>query len=157
MVNHERQTKMRQYVSSIKARKFDAADIKCFTVLYQFLLPAETVLHILLPPRQSAISCFLSRPLSVKNGLLPSLSIRVCFLPRALAGSRITETVLAESHLSRTTVSAENKRLWTISAEAKYNGQSRQEAKICKPVYRKNSKSWDTSNNCHNCPKIGKV
>ena len=24
-------------------------------------------------------------------------------------------------------------------------------------VYRKNSKSWDTSNNCHNCPKIGKV
>ena len=24
-------------------------------------------------------------------------------------------------------------------------------------VYRKNSKIWDTSNNCHNCPKIGKV
>ena len=23
--------------------------------------------------------------------------------------------------------------------------------------YRKNSKIWDTSNNCHNCPKIGKV
>ena len=24
-------------------------------------------------------------------------------------------------------------------------------------AYRKNSKIWDTSNNCHNCPKIGKV
>ena len=24
-------------------------------------------------------------------------------------------------------------------------------------LYRKNSKIWDTSNNCHNCPKIGKV
>ena len=24
-------------------------------------------------------------------------------------------------------------------------------------TYRKNSKIWDTSNNCHNCPKIGKV
>ena len=24
-------------------------------------------------------------------------------------------------------------------------------------MYRKNSKIWDTSNNCHNCPKIGKV
>ena len=24
-------------------------------------------------------------------------------------------------------------------------------------IYRKNSKIWDTSNNCHNCPKIGKV
>ena len=23
--------------------------------------------------------------------------------------------------------------------------------------YRKNSTIWDTSNNCHNCPKIGKV
>ena len=23
--------------------------------------------------------------------------------------------------------------------------------------YRKNSKIWDTSNNCHNCPRIGKV
>ena len=23
--------------------------------------------------------------------------------------------------------------------------------------YRKNSKIWDTSNNCHDCPKIGKV
>ena len=26
-----------------------------------------------------------------------------------------------------------------------------------KRKYRKNSKIWDTSNNCHNCPKIGKV
>ena len=24
-------------------------------------------------------------------------------------------------------------------------------------VYRKNSKIWDTSNNCHNCPKNRKV
>ena len=24
-------------------------------------------------------------------------------------------------------------------------------------LYRKNSKIWDTSNNCHNYPKIGKV
>ena len=26
-----------------------------------------------------------------------------------------------------------------------------------KRLYRKNSKIWDTSNNCHNCPKIEKV
>ena len=25
------------------------------------------------------------------------------------------------------------------------------------PIYRKNSKIWDTSNNCHNCPKNRKV
>ena len=24
---------------------------------------------------------------------------------------------------------------------------------FCLPSYRKNSKIWDTSNNCHNCPK----
>ena len=24
-------------------------------------------------------------------------------------------------------------------------------------MYHKNSKIWDTSNNCHNCPKNGKV
>ena len=26
-----------------------------------------------------------------------------------------------------------------------------------KTVYRKNSKIWDASNNCHNCPKNSKV
>ena len=26
----------------------------------------------------------------------------------------------------------------------------------CKCLYRKHSKIWDTSNNCHNCPKIEK-
>ena len=28
---------------------------------------------------------------------------------------------------------------------------------IRKEIYRKNSKIWDTSNNCHNCPKNRKV
>ena len=27
----------------------------------------------------------------------------------------------------------------------------------CDILYRKNSKIWDTSNNCHNCPKNRKV
>ena len=27
----------------------------------------------------------------------------------------------------------------------------------CPNTYRKNSKIWDTSNNCHNCPKNRKV
>ena len=27
---------------------------------------------------------------------------------------------------------------------------------LYKDTYRKNSKIWDTSNNCHNCPKIEK-
>ena len=28
---------------------------------------------------------------------------------------------------------------------------------FCYKMYRKNSKIWDTSNNCHNCPKNSKV
>ena len=47
--------------------------------------------------------------------------------------SRITGTVLTGSYiyLSCTAVLAGSKRLWIVSAEAKYDRQSRQEARDC--------------------------
>ena len=67
------------------------------------LLSAETVCHIWLLPRLSAISCFLHRLLCLVNSFL---------LPRVLAGSRITWTVSAGSHFSWTVVSAGSRRSW---------------------------------------------
>ena len=101
----------------------------------QFPLPAETVCHIWLPPRLSAISCFLPRLLCLENSYLQRLSEWFSFLPRVSAGSRITRTVSAGSHFSWTVVSAGRKRSQTVSAEAKYDRQSLQEAKISWLVY----------------------
>ena len=39
-------------------------------------------------------------------------------------------TVSARSHFLQIVVSAGSKRSWTVSGEAKYDGQSRKEAKI---------------------------
>ena len=94
-----------------------------FTEYKLVSLPVETVHHMWLPPKLSAISCFLSRLLSVKNGFLLS------------AGSSITRTDSAGSLLSCTTVSTGSERLRTVSVEAKYDSLSRQEAKIGGLVY----------------------
>ena len=115
----------------------------------QFTHPAETVCHIWLPPRLSAISCFLPRLFCLVNSFLQRLSVWFSFLPRVLAGSRITRTVSvgvsagsritrtvsAGSHFSWMVVSAGSKRSPTVSAEAKYEGQSLWEAKISGLVY----------------------
>ena len=77
-----------------------------YKLVRQLSLPAETVRHNWLPPRLSAITCFLPKLLSAKNGFLPKLSACLCFLPRDSAGSRITQTESAGNHLSYTTVSA---------------------------------------------------
>ena len=41
---------------------------------------------------------------------------------------------------------------WNVTANS-YNSR----ASVARTGYRKNSKIWDTSNNCHNCPKNRKV
>ena len=101
----------------------------------QFTLPAETVRHIWLPPRLSAISYFLQRLLCSVNRFLQRLSVRFSFLPRVSAGSRITRIVSAGSNFSWTVVSSGSKRSRTVSAKAKYDGQSLQEARISGLVY----------------------
>ena len=100
-----------------------------------FTLPADTVRRIWLPPRLSAISCFLPRLLCLVNSFLQRLSMWFSFLPRVSAGSKIARTISAGSHFSWTVVSAGSKRSRTTSAEAKYDGQSLQEAKISGLVY----------------------
>ena len=42
-----------------------------YKLVRQFSLPVEIVRHISLPPRLSAITCFLSRLLSAKSSFLP--------------------------------------------------------------------------------------
>ena len=94
-----------------------------------------------LSQRLSAISCFLPRLPSTKNGFMPRLlSTKNSFLQRlcdlaSCRESRIARTVSADSHFPWTVVSAGSKRSRTVSVEAKYDGQSLQEAKISGLVY----------------------
>ena len=104
--------------------------------VHQFSLPAETVRHIWLLQRLSAISCFLPRLFCLENS----------FLQRLSAGSRITQTVTAGSHFLWMEVSAGGKRSWTVVAKAKYDRQSLQEAKISGLIFISNrhfQKVWN--------------
>ena len=115
--------------------KFSAFKVKYHTgykLVRQVSLPAEPVRHIWLPPRLSAISCSLPRLLYMINGFLPNLSSCICFLS---TGSRITWTLSVGSYYSRTVVSTGSKISRTVSVEAKYDGQTRQEAKLGVLVY----------------------
>ena len=96
----------------------------------QFSLPAETVRHIWLPPRLSAISFFLPRLLCLVNSFLQRLSVWFSFLPGVSAGSRVTRTFSAGSHFSWMVVSAGRKRSWTVLVEAKYDGSLYRKPKV---------------------------
>ena len=76
----------------------------------------ENIRPVWVPPRLSAISCFLPRLLCLVSSFLQRLSVWFSFLPR------VSRTV--------SLVSAGSKRSRTVSAETKYDGQSLQEAKI---------------------------
>ena len=119
------------------------------------LLPAETVRHILRPPRPSVIFGFrrnypsyLASAETVHDVLLPvqivvlyiwlssSPSALFCFLPRLSAGREHNQAdSFDRKPFLRTVVSARGKRSRTVSAKAKYDGQSRQDANICRMVY----------------------
>ena len=116
-------------------------------------LSRQTVRHTWLPPRLSAISCYLPRLLCVIKGFLARLSAWNCFLPRlsvgssvtrtisagsrithrVSAGSRIEQTVSEGSHFLRTTVLEGNERSRTVSVEAMTDSLGRK--KIGQLVY----------------------
>ena len=78
-----------------------------YKLVRQFSHPAKTGNQILLPPRLSAISFFLSRLLCVLK--LAFRHACSCILPKFSTGSRITRTVSAGSLFSLTVVLEESK------------------------------------------------
>ena len=69
----------------VLANKASSVTLLCagYKLVRQFSLPADTVRHTGLPPRLSAISCFLSRLPCVIKGFLSRLSARFYFLQDA--------------------------------------------------------------------------
>ena len=92
-----------------------------------FSLPAETIRHIWLPPRLSAISCFLARIPSTKDGFL---SRRVCACDSA--SFRDSRQELKEQSLQEAIYRAQQSRQETRDrgslGGSQYDGQSLQEA-----------------------------
>ena len=106
-----------------------------YKLVRQFLLPAETVRNIWLPPRLSAISCFLPRLLfakmsSCRDRLRECVSYRDC--PRDCASCQESrqEAESREQSREETIYHVQQSRQKAGDCDAKYDGQSRQEAKI---------------------------
>ena len=96
----------------------------------EFTLPAETVCHIWLPPRLSAISCLLPRLLCLVNSSLQRLSVWFSFLPRLGRKLNHTDSLCRKPFFVDGSLGRKPEIM-----EAKYDEKSLQEAKLSGLVY----------------------
>ena len=90
-----------------------------YKLVRQFLLPAETICHFWLPPKLSAISCFLQRLLSAKKDFLLSFSRKLLTMHSSLHRKQEITEVSAEAKYD---VGSKN---WQTSLYPGVNSQTR--------------------------------